>query len=78
MKYAALALVLLASPAFAAAPAQAPLDPNKVVTIAIPVKDVQAILSSLTDSATISAREANRIANEIGTQAQAQLAPAKK
>jgi hypothetical protein len=69
-------LALFASSAIAATPQQpAPVDPNKPVTVTISVQDWQAVLSSVSDSGHVSARDANRIGQSIVSQVQSQISP---
>jgi hypothetical protein len=75
-----LTLSLLAASSFAGTPMQsaapAPIDPNKLVTFTLPLRDTKAVLDSLFDSAVVSARDANRISQSIVSQVQPQVAPA--
>jgi len=69
-----LAFALVACSAIAT-PASAPVDPNKLVTVSLTFVDWKAIVSSLSDSAYVSARDAARINQSIAAQARTQLAP---
>lgn len=54
--------------------AQSPtIDPNKPITITLPAQDWQWVIQSLSDSANVSARDANRIVQTIGVQAKPQI-----
>jgi hypothetical protein len=66
--------MLVAGPALAAAP-QPAADPAKPISVTLPLADWQAVVNSVGDSARISARDANRIAQSIVGQVQVQIAP---
>ena len=49
------------------------IDPAKPATVTLPIQDWQAVLASISDSAHVSAREANRITQNVVAQIQPQL-----
>lgn len=72
-----LAIFLLSAFPVVASPPRQPVDPVKPVSVTLPIQDWQAVLSSVQDSARLSARDANRISQTIVNQVQAQLSPEK-
>jgi len=67
-------LAVLVSPAIAAdAPKPASVDPAKQVAVTLTVQDWQAVLNSVSDSASVSARDAARIDQAIVAQIRGQL-----
>ena len=76
MKHLVVFLLCVSTPIFAADTKPPPVDPAKQVTVVLPLQDWQAVVSSIGDSAVISARDANRIEKAIASQVQPQIAPA--
>ena len=75
----AFALSLLALSAMAApaqSPASPPVDPNKPAVVTLSLADWNAVISSIGDSARVSAHDANRIGQSIVSQVQPQVVPA--
>jgi hypothetical protein len=71
-----LLLSLFASSTLAATPqATAPDDRNKPAVVTLSIQDWQAVLASIGDSGSVSARDANRIGHSIVSQVQSQIAP---